>query len=88
MRVGDVLVSVDGKNVQEATLSVALATIEAARRRVRRDDYETSSKDMGGGEEELLDSRVLLFSGMYCTCGEGCAGAAAQLPATFAAYEK
>lgn len=35
MRVGDVLVSVDGKNVQGATLATALATIETARRRVR-----------------------------------------------------
>lgn len=35
MRVGDVLVSVDGKSVQGSTLAVALATIETARRRVR-----------------------------------------------------
>lgn len=36
MRVGDLLVSVDGKNVQGASLAVALSTIEAARRRVSR----------------------------------------------------
>lgn len=35
MRVGDILVSVDGKSVQGATLAAALAAIEAARRRVR-----------------------------------------------------
>lgn len=35
MRVGDVLVSVDGKNVQGATLATALSAIETARRRVR-----------------------------------------------------
>lgn len=34
MRVGDMLVSVDGKDVLDATLQVALSTIETARRRV------------------------------------------------------
>lgn len=35
MRVGDILVSLDGKDVMGATLPVALAAIETARRRVR-----------------------------------------------------
>ena len=34
MRVGDILVSVDGKDVLGASLPAALAAIEAARRRV------------------------------------------------------
>lgn len=34
MRVGDILVSVDGKDVVGASLPTALAAIEAARRRV------------------------------------------------------
>ena len=34
MRVGDILVSLDGKDVMGATPPVALAAIEAARRRV------------------------------------------------------
>lgn len=37
MRVGDVLVSLDGKDVLGATPPVALAAIEAARRRVSRE---------------------------------------------------
>ncbi|CAM9783591.1 unnamed protein product, partial [Scytosiphon promiscuus] len=45
MRVGDVLISVDGKNVQDATLTVALATIETARRRDRLRDFISAKQD-------------------------------------------
>ncbi|CAM9333451.1 unnamed protein product [Ectocarpus sp. 4 AP-2014] len=45
MRVGDVLVSVDGKSVEGATLPVALAAIETARRRDRLRDFITAKQD-------------------------------------------
>ena len=47
MRVGDLLVSVDGKDVQGASLAVALSAIEAARRRVSRVESSGFSSEAG-----------------------------------------
>ena len=54
MRVGDLLVSVDGKDVQGASLAVALSAIEAARRRVSRVESSGFSSEASRGDGEVL----------------------------------
>ncbi|CAM9920844.1 unnamed protein product, partial [Discosporangium mesarthrocarpum] len=45
LKVGDVLVSVDGKDVLHASLPTALAVLEAARRRDRLRDFITTKQE-------------------------------------------
>lgn len=68
MRVGDVLVSVDGKSVQGATLTTALAVIETARRRVR-ESYVVMGQ--AGTAVMVVEEGAAKLGSGFLLCGNG-----------------